>query len=147
MSDTENNSKESLENLIIGPPKKKTLPEPMKKTRWVKGVSGNPKGRPKGKKTRLTLLREAVLQNAETLVLSEWEELVKTTIELAKQGDSTCIKILWDRVIPAKRAVEDKDGKEDRLNINITVQGMEVSSVFGDNQKVIDGDYEEVEEK
>lgn len=151
MSDTENNSKESLENqsteLVIGPKKKKKLPTELKKTVWKPGQSGNPNGRPKGSKNKLTILREAVLQKAETMVLNEWEDLVRTTIALAKQGDSTCIKILWDRVIPAKRAVEEKDGKEDKLNINITVQGMEVKSVFGDRTEVVEADYEEVEEE
>jgi len=150
MSDTENSLKESLDevsSIKLGPKKKKKLPTELKKTVWKPGQSGNPNGRPKGSKNKLTILREAVLQKAETMVLNEWEDLVRTTIALAKQGDSTCIKILWDRVIPAKRAVEEKDGKEDKLNINITVQGMEVKSVFGDRTEVIEADYEEVEKE
>lgn len=152
MSDIDENSSESsevLKTIQIGAPKKKELPKEMAPHKWKKGVSGNPNGRPKGSRNKLTILREAVLEKAETMVLNEWEELVKTTIQLAKAGDSTCIKILWDRVIPAKRAVEEKDGKEDKLTVNIVVKGMEVTDVFGEKtgreEKIIEGDYEEVE--
>ena len=139
MGDTEKNSSESLDLTKLEKPKKPNI-EP----RWVKGISGNPKGRRKGSRNKVTILREAVLQKAENLVLDQWVELVQTTIDLAKKGDSTCIKILWDRVIPAKRAVEEKDGKEDKLNINITIKGMEVESTFGEKETPIDADYEEV---
>jgi hypothetical protein len=77
----------------------------------------------------MTILREAVIANAENIVLENWEDLVQCTVALAKQGDSTALKILWDRVIPAKRAIEEKT-KEDKLNITINVNGMEVGEVF-----------------
>ena len=52
------------------------------------------KGRPKGVKNKSTLLKEAVLQKAEDLVMDSWEEVVKTTLDLAKEGDTSCLKIL-----------------------------------------------------
>ena len=111
---------------------------------WKKGHSGNPKGRPKGGKNRLTLLREAVKHNAETLVLEEFEKVVKATLDLAKEGDSTALKIVWDRIMPSKRAIEEKtDGKDDKLNISITIEGMEVKSVGGEP---LDGEFTEIED-
>lgn len=104
---------------------------------WKPGQSGNPNGRPKGSKNKLTILREAVLANAENIVLENWEELVTCTVALAKAGDPTALKILWDRVIPAKRAIEEKS-KEDKLNITINVNGMEVGEVF--DAEVIEDD-------
>lgn len=91
---------------------------------WKPGESGNPKGRPVGSKNRLTLLKEAVLNSAENIVLDNFEEIVLATVDLAKKGDPTCLKIIWDRVIPGKRSVEDKDKGSDRLNVMIKIEGM-----------------------
>ena len=110
---------------------------------WKPGQSGNPKGKPKGTKNRTTLLKQVVLANAETLVLSEFEEIVKATLELAKQGDSTCLKIIWDRIIPSKRAIDEKEGKDDSLNISITIEGMEVKNVGGEP---LDAEFTEVKD-
>ena len=109
---------------------------------WKPGQSGNPNGRPKGSNNKLTLLREAVLANAEHIVLENWEDLVQTTVALAKAGDSTALKILWDRVIPAKRAIEEKS-KEDKLNITINVNGMEVGEIFDADAKIVDAEIVE----
>ena len=107
----------------------------------LKGLNRN--GRPKGAKNKLTLLREAVLNKAETMVLEDWEEVVQTTLTMAKAGDSTALKILWDRVIPSKRAVDDSAGTKDKLNITINVQGLEVKSVMGE---AVDAEFTEEDE-
>ena len=121
---------------------------------WKAGQSGNPNGRPKGSKNKLTLLREAVLESAESIVLGNFEDIVKATVELAKAGDPTALKIVWDRIIPAKRSIEDKVDTHDKLNIHINISGMEVLSVGGekvpDKEKVstnyVDGDFTEIKE-
>lgn len=94
---------------------------------WKPGDSGNPAGRPQGSKNKVTLLKEAIIMDAESLVLTNWEKVVKKTIELAEDGDTQCLKILWDRVIPAKRAVEEGKGKLDKGNITINISGLEVA--------------------
>lgn len=112
----------------------------------VANVAGK-QGRKKGSKNKLTLLREAVLEKAEEMVLSDWEEVVRNTLELAKSGDTTCLKILWDRVIPSKRAIDTtQENKKPEIIINIS--GLEVSRVMGEvipqDDEVQDADYEEV---
>lgn len=102
----------------------------------------NKNGRPKGAKNKLTLLREAVLNRAETMVLDDWEEVVQTTLTMAKAGDATALKILWDRVIPSKRAVDTDSGANDKLNITINVSGLEVKTVL---DEPIDAEFEDVE--
>ena len=102
----------------------------------------NRNGRPKGAKNKLTLLREAVLNKAEHMVLSDWEEVVQTTLAMAKAGDTTCLKILWDRVIPSKRAIDSSSDGTDKLNITINVSGMEVRTVM---DEPIDAEFEDVE--
>ena len=95
----------------------------------------NPLGKPKGTKNAHTLLKEAILQNAEEKVLQEFMTIVDTTVKLANQGDSTCLKILWDRIIPSKREVADKD---DKLNVVINISGMETKGVK--DVEIIDGE-------
>lgn len=107
-----------------------------KKRYWQKGKSGNPSGRPKGAKGKVTLLREAVLNDAEEMVLSSWEDLVTTTITLANQGDTTCLKILWDRVIPSKRAVDINHNNNDKMNITINVSKLEVEEPFSEKEVI-----------
>ncbi len=61
-----------------------------------RGQSGNPAGKVKGTRNRVTLLLEALLEG-------EAEELGRKTIELAKGGDSRALKACLDRLLPARR--------------------------------------------
>jgi hypothetical protein len=106
-----------------------------------------PTGRPKGAKNKLTLLREVVLAKAENMVLSDWEDVVQTTLTMAKAGDTTCLKILWDRVIPSKRAVDTHALDQGKRDIVINIGGMEVKSVMGEKvEEVVEAEYTEVED-
>ncbi len=64
--------------------------------RFPKGVSGNPKGRPRGSRNRSTLIMESLFQ-------SEAENLTRKVIEMAKEGDSLAMRICMDRLLPAQR--------------------------------------------
>jgi len=105
----------------------------------------NKGGRPKGSKNKLTLLREAVLEKAEEMVLSDWEEVVRNTIDLAKQGDTTCLKILWDRVIPSKRAIDPTE-KDKNPDITINISGLEVTRVLDEPVEAEYTEYTEIED-
>jgi len=64
----------------------------MTSPKFQKGISGNPKGRPKNK-TPATLLRKSI---AEAM-----PEIILTLIQQAKDGDTAAAKVLLDRVCPA----------------------------------------------
>ena len=56
------------------------------------GQSGNPRGRAKGSKDRWTEFRELLEPHA--------EDLVTKAVELAKEGDTTALRLCLDRLIP-----------------------------------------------
>lgn len=60
-------------------------------TKYTKGSSGNPAGRPKGTTTS-TKIRK--------LIESQSNEIIDAVIESAKQGDMTAARILIDRICP-----------------------------------------------
>ena len=86
----------------------------------------NKGGRPKGSKNTLTLLQEAAKNGIMTDVLNRFQPIVNKTIELAEEGDSTCLKILWDRVLPAIKA-SDGTASQSNSGITIVVQGTKIT--------------------
>jgi hypothetical protein len=64
--------------------------------RFKPGQSGNPKGRPKGSRHRVTLLAEQLVDGAA-------EDVVAKLINFAKQGDPASCKLLLDRILPVRK--------------------------------------------
>jgi hypothetical protein len=54
--------------------------------RFQKGRSGNPDGRPKGSRNKTTVIAQALLEG-------EAEALVRKVVQLALEGDLTCLRI------------------------------------------------------
>ena len=64
---------------------------------WVKGKSGNPRGRPKGT-GKLEKLRKAIEDDL--------PDIIKAVAAAAKSGDTAAAKLLLDRAVPALKPVE-----------------------------------------
>lgn len=71
-------------------------PNPSPKTRFSKGQSGNPKGKPKGTRHSATMAMQRLLEG-------EREELTRKCIDLAKEGDSTAMRLCFERLYPAPK--------------------------------------------
>lgn len=71
---------------------------------FQKGQSGNPAGRPKGSKNKATVISEAIQGKLVGQLEKDAQAILLKTIEMAKDGDTTCIKLLMDRLMPAMRA-------------------------------------------
>ena len=65
----------------------------MPKNLFVKGTSGNPKGKPRG-------VRHAATQISYALMEGNLEEVLVTIIERAKSGDMTACRMIVDKVLP-----------------------------------------------
>lgn len=101
-------------------------------------------GRPKGAKNTLTLLQEAATEGIMTEVLTKFDRVVKTTIAKAEEGDPTCLKILWDRVIPTQKATDGKTQKQSG-GITIVVQGTQtprIAETIENYEEVIENNEE-----
>ncbi|HLJ49100.1 MAG TPA: DUF5681 domain-containing protein [Bryobacteraceae bacterium] len=72
--------------------------------RFVRGQSGNPAGRPRGARNKATAAALELLDGAS-------EDVVKRVVEMAKDGDRVCLRLVLDRVIPTRRdRVVELDG-------------------------------------
>ena len=60
------------------------------------GQSGNPSGRPPGSRNKTAVLFEERLAE-------DAEAIVRKILDLAKGGDSACLKLCADRLMPARR--------------------------------------------
>lgn len=67
---------------------------------FEKGQSGNPAGRPKGTKDRRTIFRDMVEPHREALV--------QKAIALALDGNEQMLRLLLDRLLPAKPKTEEE---------------------------------------
>jgi hypothetical protein len=63
---------------------------------YQKGQSGNPAGRPPGIKDRRVELRELFQPKA--------KDLVAKAIEMALAGDTACLRLCIERVVPAMKS-------------------------------------------
>jgi hypothetical protein len=65
----------------------------MPKQLFVKGQSGNPKGKPKG-------VRHTATQITYALMEGNLQEVLETVIERAKNGDMAACRMILDKVLP-----------------------------------------------
>lgn len=79
---------------------------------FQKGRSGNPAGRPKGTKNRVTLMKVALELDLRTRLKHDAQEILDKAIDMAKNGDQAMIKLLIDKMIPTSKAIDDEPTKE-----------------------------------
>jgi hypothetical protein len=63
---------------------------------FPRGVSGNPRGRPRGARNAATIIAEQLLDG-------EVETLTRKAIEKAKRGDIVALRLCLDRILPSRR--------------------------------------------
>ena len=63
---------------------------------FVKGRSGNPRGKPRGARHRATIAAESMLDG-------ESEALTRKAIELALEGDGMALRLCLERILPARK--------------------------------------------
>ena len=87
----------------------------------VKGKSLNPNGRPKGSVNKYTAL-------SRELMSTKGPEIVEKVIEMALEGDRTCLKMCMDRILPTTKAVELRSS-EGNGKVVINIGGLEAKVI------------------
>ena len=64
--------------------------------RFQKGMSGNPSGKPKGARARVTQLAEKLLDD-------DRDAIVRAVIAAAKNGDPTAMRLCVERLVPLRK--------------------------------------------
>jgi hypothetical protein len=96
--------------------------KPPKHTRFKKGQSGNPKGRPKGVKNFTTDLREelqeriVVREGPNTFRISKQRAIIKTLTAKTLKGDSRALTTVINVIVRLLLDPADHAGAEELLN-------------------------------
>ncbi|MGH9786129.1 MAG: DUF5681 domain-containing protein [Terriglobia bacterium] len=99
-------------------------PTPPAEHRWKKGVSGNPRGRPKKRDTLTSLLKEEIKKicPADRQKRTYEELMVLATLQLAMKGNAVALKEVWERLDgkvlqTGKVQLAGADGREIKINV------------------------------
>jgi hypothetical protein len=109
-------------------------------TRFKKGQSGNPKGKPPGARNKTTLAMEALLDG-------EAEAITRKAIEKAKEGDMAAIRLCLERHLvpvvksrPIKLKLPPVATAEDIMNAQgVVIATMARGEITPDDASVIAG--------
>ena len=79
---------------------------------FVAGKSGNPLGRPKGKKNQLTELKQDLeIAVRKSLSVDRIKRIVEKVAQMAEDGDVKAAKLILDKVISNATETDDTDVK------------------------------------
>jgi len=87
-------------------------------TRFKPGVSGNPDGRPRGSKNRITLLKESLELQLREQSEGVMAQILEKAVELALEGDRTMLKLLLELHM-SKGTTQDGTKAVEKVQINI----------------------------
>ena len=96
---------------------------PSSDTQFPEGTSGNPAGRPKGSKNKITLLKQMLEVQLREASQSRMPEVLDKAFELALQGDRTMLKLLLE--LHMSKGIADMEKASEKVEINITTQPRE----------------------
>ncbi len=106
------------------------------------GPSLNPAGRPKGSVNALTEMQNELIQQFAGSMNKDFAAVLKAVVKKAKDGDMTAAKLLFERAIPARKAVEHYGRDEGRAGINIIIRGIDTEVK---SEEPIEADFKEID--
>lgn len=90
------------------------------KGRFPKGVSGNPLGRAKGTKNRITLARLLLEEELREQLSTNGPKIMRKAIKMALEGDDKIMRVLLDKMLATPKGDDAADAKDNEVRINIT---------------------------
>ena len=91
--------------------------------KFVKGVSGNPAGRPKGNKNRITQLKEEMeIVLRENIRPQDLADILEEMVAKAKGGSTSAAKLILDKFMTNAKS-EESNGEE-KPSITIKIENL-----------------------
>jgi hypothetical protein len=113
------------------------------KGRFVAGVSGNPKGRPKGKKNVITELKQDMeIALRENLSVEDIKGVIQSMLAEALNGNVGAGKLILDKVLSS--AKESEDAKESGGGLKIVIEHANIDAFQKEGNNIIEAIAEEV---
>ena len=117
--------------------------KPPKKSRFSKGVSGNPKGRPKGRRNMATVLEQTlqekivVNENGVRTKVTKLEAAAKQLVNKAAAGDLNALRQLYALARPGEdqSIVPEKPLEEADLKVMENIRQRIEASLKGENNE------------
>lgn len=114
--------------------------------KWVKGVSGNPNGRPKGRKNHITELKQGLeIAIRENLTPHQVARVVNAMLEQALAGNVQAGKLILDKVL--SNAKDADDAQENNGGLRIIIQNASVEAIGAQHHTTIESTVEESDEE
>jgi hypothetical protein len=86
---------------------------------WKPGQSGNPEGRPKGSKNKITAQKLGIEEHLRDQLNLYMPEILQAAIEKALKGDSSMQKVLIELCMSKAVAVEDATDGKSKVTVNL----------------------------
>jgi len=96
------------------PPVKRTS-----KGQFLKGQSGNPLGRAKGTKNRITLARLMLEEELREQLTENGPKIMKKAVKMALDGDDKIMRVLLDKMLATPKGDDSADAKDNEIKITV----------------------------
>lgn len=87
--------------------------------RFVRGHSGNPVGRTKGTKNRITLARLMLEEDLRKLLTRSGKELMSNAIQMALNGDEKIMRVLLDKMLATPKGDDAENARDTEIKVSI----------------------------
>jgi len=114
--------------------------------RFVKGISGNPNGRPKGSKNKVTMLKLMVEEAVREDNADKMLQVANLIVNQALEGDKDSQKLVWASIMSKSAADNSVAGKESvQINISTTDSASKKAEIIeneADEAEYTEGDQD-----
>lgn len=89
------------------------------KGRFPVGVSGNPAGRAKGAKNRITLARLILEEGLRQQLTKAGPDIMRKALKMALEGDDKIMRVLLDKMLATPRGDDAAEARDPEMTVNI----------------------------